>query len=260
MNEHHSLFPSTEAGGTVNSQVMARPGRNLLERLQHFHLGNAKPQAVLERQLSRKYHDYLQFVPVRRRHPGNERPVHRLGAEVLVFQINDSLGSHYRVVKQFPYLQQRYIGPLQVSCHCLAESHLAGGNRDRPGCLERECRRSRGGGFEVERAAARIPPALPEQFRQFLDDRAGVVGLDVVVRIIARAVAVDTVRVLQQVPAVIPAVGADIDATHEGDCSVDNHEFLMVGGTHRMTVIEPEVDPLVGRPVEDPLLKPFPLQ
>ena len=77
---------------------------------------------------------------------------------------------------------------------------------------------------------------------------------------IARAVAVDSQRIIWPMIALIPAAGAKIDAANKTESTVDDDELLMMRGIERFAAIIAELESLIGIPIEIPVLKPFPVE
>ena len=257
MDEGPDARPVVPAGCGEDGEVVTGLGGHLPQGAQHLHLRQTQEQFLGKGEPVRQDHDDLDAGPVGSRHPGDQGPVDGLGTKILVFQVDELLGRQDGVDKEVPDFKD--ILGVQVGNAGLgpAHGHLVGGERNRPGAVEGE------GGFaggEAQVIGARLEPALGEQVDQFLHDRTGVVGLDVVVGTVGLAIPLDPPRVLFQVVAVVPAVRADVHPPDKGKAAVQYDVFLMMGGTQRVFAVKTKMQTLIGGPAEDHILKPFPLQ
>ncbi len=110
---------------------------------------------------------------------------------------------------------------------------------------------------QIKAVATNNLPTLLKEFRKLPDDGSDVIGLQVMEGAIARAVAVDSQRIVRPMIALIPAAGAKIDAANKTESAVDDDELLMMRGIERFAAIVAKLEALVSTPVEMPVLKPF---
>ena len=183
----------------------------------------------------------------------SERIVYRLGAEVLRLDVDQLFSCCYCIQIEPADLHDGFEQGHQGRTAGHADRHLSSGDRHHLPDRNGVGRRARG---ERERLSAGIEPPLLEEPGQFPGYRAGMKGLHIVIGLILLP-GQDPLGVLSPVLAVVPAVGAEVQAAHEGAGPVDDDQLLMMARIECMPAVEPEMDPVACREIENELVEPF---
>jgi hypothetical protein len=181
MDEGYPALAVFQAGRGVDRKAVTGLFCHLLQGAQHLHLGQPQEQLLGKGKSVGEHQDDLEPGAIGSGHPGDQGPVDGLGAEILIFQVNQLLGCHDGVDKEVADFMG-LVGP-QLGNGCLgpAQGHLAGGQGNR---LREVAGEGKEGDFALRKRqflAARVEPALGEQLEKLLDHGSGMIGLDVVI-------------------------------------------------------------------------------
>src|SRR4029078_11763809 len=83
------------------------------------------------------------------------------------------------------------------------------------------------------------------------------IGLNVMEWRVGSLIRIHPLRIISCMIAMIPTTRAQVQSAQECNRAVYHGEFLMVAGSHTMTIITPERQAVRCGPVEIPFLKPF---